>query len=142
MAVPTKRRKKPQVFLSAEIEALRRLIQEIQEGKLKSGDLHTFLYVCTYAWGKDGVCMRTIPDIARDFRLSRISIQKSTKRLEKAGYLGYLYRVKRPDETIVTVRDFKQMEKLGYQGGTILRSFFKITKPGFSTQTKGRYKKP
>ena len=139
--MPTKRKKKPQVFLSAEIEALRKLIQEKRDGKLNHTDMDVFLYICTFAWGKDGICMKTIVDIAKEFGLSRITVQQSTKRLERAGYLAYLYRVKRADETIETMQSFKQAEKMGYEGGIILRSFFKINKAGFSTQTKGRYKK-
>lgn len=134
-------KKKVQVFLHAEIDSVRKLIQEVRTKKLSPTDGYIFIFICTYAWGKDGICMKTIADIAKEFGLSRITVQQSTKRLEKAGYIDYLYRVKRADETVETMRDFKRAEKMGYEGGIILRSFFKISKAGFSTQTKGRYKK-
>lgn len=140
VGVPT-RKKAPQVFFSAEIGALRKLITEIRTKKINHTDGLIFLFISTYAWGKDGVCMKTMADIAKEFGLSRVTVQQSTKRLEKAGYINYLYRVKRADEVIETMRDFKRAERMGYDGGIILRSFFKISKPGFSTQTKGRFKK-
>lgn len=128
-----KTRRKKEVKLTAEINSLRSMLHDANDGKIHGLDLLLFLYIASYAWGDGGVCKQTITVIAKDFKKSRVTIQRSLKSLRKNNYIQHIYRIRKHDETIVEVSDWDEVIRLKKKGNNVASAWFKIKKKGFKT---------
>lgn len=129
-------KKQKLVYVTAEIEAYREFLKDMNSGKVQRLDAILFGYILSYAWGDDGICKQPMKKMAEEYGKSRITIEQALKRLHKAGYISKVYRVRKHDTTIVEVPSWKEAVKRRKDGNDIISTWFKVAKIGFRTHSK------